>query len=41
VVNILLPPLQNISKNWSTKVNIFGLNFESNISKFFDSLSTI
>jgi hypothetical protein len=29
---------QNISKNWSTKVNIFDPNFEPNILSFFDSL---
>jgi hypothetical protein len=26
---------QNISKNRSTKINIFGLNFKPNISSFF------
>jgi hypothetical protein len=32
----ILPPLQNISKNWSTKVDVFDLNFEPNTSNFFD-----
>jgi hypothetical protein len=37
----ILPPLQNISKRWSTKVNVFGLKFEPNTSTFFDSFLLI
>jgi hypothetical protein len=33
----ILHPLQNISKSWLTKMNVFGLNFEPNTSCFFDS----
>jgi UDP-glucose 6-dehydrogenase len=36
--NDILTPLQNISKSWSTKINVFGLNFKPNTSNFFDSL---
>jgi hypothetical protein len=31
---MILPPSQNISKNKSTKVNVFGLNFAPNTLTF-------
>jgi len=33
---IILLPSQNISKNWSTKVNVFGSKFILNTSTYFD-----
>jgi len=29
-------PVQNISRNWSTKVNVFGLKFMSDTSTYID-----
>jgi hypothetical protein len=40
-LSIILHPLQNISKNWSTKMNVFSQNFELNTSGFFNSLLLI
>lgn len=37
----LLPPFQNISKNESTKVDVFGQKFPSNTSIFVDPLMFI
>jgi hypothetical protein len=41
LVEKIFSPLQNISKRWSTKMNVFGLNFEPNTSTLFDSVLLI
>jgi hypothetical protein len=40
-LELILHPLQNINKSWSTKVNVFGLNFELNTLSFFKSILLI